>query len=62
MSNENIVHVEAIENLLSEANKQLAMIVTTNFKEKTAKDQLFEEIDLIQKDTLYTLRVLFEGD
>ncbi len=60
--NENIVHVEAIENLLSESNKQAALIVPTSVKEVTAKEQLLEDINLIQKDTLHQLRILCEGD
>lgn len=60
MSNENIMHVEAIENLLSEANNHLDKITANNITEKTARDQMVEEIDLIQKDTLHQLRIVFE--
>lgn len=60
MSNENIVHVEAIENLFSSINNHLDKLTATDIKQRTARDQMVEEVDLMQKDTLHDLRVVFE--
>lgn len=62
MSNENIVHIQAIEGLLSEANKHLDRIVPQYPREIVAKAQVLEDIDLLQKTSLYDLRTLCEGD
>ena len=60
--NENIVHIEAIEGLMSEANKHLGKIVPNYPRQMVAKAQAVEEIDLFQKTTLFDLRTLCEGD
>jgi len=60
--NENIVHVEAIEGLMSQANEHLDKIVPNYRKQRIAKSQAIEDIDLFQKTTLHDLRVLCEGD
>ena len=60
--NENIYHVEIIDGLISEVNKHLGMIRATYAKERLAKDAVIEEVNAIQKGSLYTLRTLCEGD
>jgi len=60
--NENIVHIEAIEGLMSEANKRLGKIVPHYPRQTIAKSQAIEDIDLFQKTTLFDLRTLCEGD
>jgi hypothetical protein len=57
--NENIMHVVAIEGLLSQVNDHLGKI---SDDKRTVKSKAIEEIDLFQKTTLYELRLLCEGD
>jgi len=60
--NENIVHVEAVEGLMSEVNAHLEMIDPKYAKEHTAKDQALREANDFQAGALHALRILCEGD
>ena len=60
--NENIYHVNCAEGSLSEAWKHLNSIDPKYPREKLAKAQAIEEIDLFIKTTLTDLRTLCEGD
>ena len=62
MSNENIVHVEAVEGLLNEASNQIDLIVSNYPKETMAKEQVLSEINDLQTGALHALRILCEGD
>ena len=64
--NENICIIEKIEGLISRANIQVDRLdvmsdnVETTNERRTAKSQALDEIDLIQKTTLFKLRKAFE--
>ena len=60
--NENIMHVEAIEGLMSEINAHLEMIDPKYHKEHTAKEQAIREANDFQMGALHNLRILCEGD
>lgn len=60
--NENIVHVNAIEGLMSEVNAHLELIDPKYYKEQTAKEQALKEANDFQTGALYALRILYEGD
>ena len=60
--NENIVHVEAIEGLMSEVNAHIELINARFVKEYAAKEQAMEEANEFQAGIVHDLRTLFEGD
>lgn len=62
MSGENIMHIEVIENLLSEAGKNLDKLRTNNNNQETMKQAAIEELHEYQTETLHSLRILFEGE
>jgi len=59
-NNENIVHINIIEGLLSQVNEHIAKIEEENHSQKTAKDLAFEEMNLFQTTTLHNLRKQYE--
>jgi len=60
--NENIMHVEAVEGLMSEANAHLEMIDPKDDKEIKAKIKALREANNFQAGALHELRILCEGD
>ena len=59
-NNENIVHINAIEGLMSQVNEHLVDIKPEYPKQEKAVSAALEEVDLFQKTTLYILRTLCE--
>ena len=62
MNNENIMIVDITENLVSAAIQEVAKLKPVGKKQKLAKSQTYEDLDYIQKFTLFKLRQNFEGD
>ena len=60
--NENIVHVEAIENLCSEINAHIELLNPAGARQTLSKEQALEDMNEFQIGTLHDMRTLFEGD
>ena len=58
--NENIVHVEAIEGLVSEINAHIELLSPTYAKQFAVKEQAAEDINDFQLGPLHDMRILFE--
>lgn len=60
--NENLIHLNQIEGLMSQVNGHIEKIVVGNPQQKQMYDTIVEELDMFQKTTLHDMRILFEGD
>ena len=58
----NIVQVEIIENLCSEINNHLGLIMPNNPMQQISKEQGLQDINDFQVGTLHDMRILFEGE
>jgi hypothetical protein len=58
--NENIVQVEIIENLLHSINKKVGSLKAKTRGQKTARNQAIDDINYMQRSTLFKLRKEFE--
>ena len=62
MNGENIVHIEAVEGLLIQAQEQLSEIKPIYSTLGAALEQAKDEVNDLQTNTIHILRQLSEGD
>ena len=60
--NENIVHVETIENLIKEIKSEIESIWAVGAKQTSVKEEALEYINDFEEGPLPSMRTLFEGD
>ena len=60
IANPDIVHISAIEGLLSEINANLGMIVANNPEQHQVRLNMIEALAGLQSDELFELRRAFE--